>query len=61
MDASAVSRWKKGALVLALLAADHLRDPANSQTRLVNFIVLIDNTCQGVLGYKHFTFKLDVL
>jgi hypothetical protein len=52
---------EKRAFVLALLAVDHLGDPTNSQTRLVNFVVLIDNTCQGVPGYKHFFFKLDVL
>jgi hypothetical protein len=52
---------EKRALVLALLAVNHLGDPANSQTRLVNFVVLIDNTCQGVLGYKQFFFKFDVL
>ena len=47
--------------MLALLAVDYLGDPTNSQTQLVNFVVLIDNTCQGVPGYKHFFFKLDVL
>jgi hypothetical protein len=52
---------EKRAFVLALLAVDYLGDPANSQTRLVNFVVLIDNTCQGVPGYKQFFFKLDVL
>jgi hypothetical protein len=46
--------------VLALLAVDRLCDPTNSQIRLVNFVVLIDNTCQGVPGCKHFFFKLDV-
>jgi hypothetical protein len=52
---------EKRAFVLALLAVDHLVDPTNSQTRLVSFVVLIDNTCHGVPGYKHFFFKLDVL
>jgi hypothetical protein len=52
---------EKRAFVLALLAVDYLGDPTNSQTRLVNFAVLIDNICQGMPGYKQFFFKLNVL
>jgi hypothetical protein len=52
---------EKRAFVLALLAVDYLGDPTNSQIQLVNFVVLIDNICQGVPRYKYIFFKLDVL
>ena len=52
---------EKRAFVLALLAVDHLGDLANSQPQLVNFVVLIDNTCQSISRYIYFFFKLDVL
>jgi hypothetical protein len=52
---------EKRAFVLALLAVDYLGNPTNSQTRLVNFVVLIDNIYQGIPRYKQFFFKLNIL
>jgi hypothetical protein len=52
---------EKRAFVLVLLAVDYLGNPTNSQTRLVNFVVLINNIYQGIPEYKYFFFKLDIL